>query len=165
MTLSGTVSSSGSLSHALAVAEAYAPKKTVNLLEVAGVQQVMLEIRVAEMQRSMANQLGINLLYSRGGDFFVTTLNNLTNIVKSTDANLFTGTSPFGMFVSPAINSFFRFHSGDASWTGFLDALKQDGLIKILAEPTLICLSGESANFAGGEIPVPVPAGARHRRH
>ena len=69
VTLSGTVSSSGSLSHALAVAEAYAPKKTVNLLEVAGVQQVMLEIRVAEMQRSMANQLGINLLGSRGGAF------------------------------------------------------------------------------------------------
>lgn len=160
VTLSGTVSSAASLSQAMAVAETYAPKKTVNLLQVAGVQQIMLEVRVAEMQRSIANRLGVNLLYSRGGDFAVTTLNSLTQVVKSTDANLVTPTAPFSTFVTPAVNAFFRFHSGEASWTGFLDALKEDGLIKILAEPTLICLSGQTANFlAGGEIPIPVPQG------
>jgi pilus assembly protein CpaC len=49
---------------------------------------------------------------------------------------------------------------GGASWTTFVDALKSDGLIKILAEPTLIALSGQNAYFlAGGEFPVPVPQG------
>lgn len=42
--------------------------------------------------------------------------------------------------------------------TAFIDALKQDGLVKVLAEPNLICLSGKSASFlAGGEIPFPSP--------
>jgi pilus assembly protein CpaC len=50
--------------------------------------------------------------------------------------------------------------SGGANWTGFIDALKQDGLVKILAEPTLVSLSGQTANFlAGGEFPIPVPQG------
>jgi pilus assembly protein CpaC len=54
----------------------------------------------------------------------------------------------------------FRFSSNGTDWTGFIDALKQDGLIKILAEPTLIALSGKEASFlAGGEFPVPVPQG------
>ncbi len=45
-----------------------------------------------------------------------------------------------------------------ATWTGFIDALKENGLTKVLAEPTLITLSGRSASFlAGGEFPIPVP--------
>jgi pilus assembly protein CpaC len=56
------------------------------------------------------------------------------------------------------VNALFRFHKGSATWTGFVDALKEDGLVKILAEPTLIALSGQTANFlAGGEVPIPVP--------
>jgi len=47
---------------------------------------------------------------------------------------------------------------GGGDWTFFIDALKEDGLLKVLAEPTLITLSGKQANFlAGGEFPVPVP--------
>jgi pilus assembly protein CpaC len=62
--------------------------------------------------------------------------------------------------VTPSVNALFRFQSGNSTWTGFVDALKQDGLIKILAEPTLITLSGQSADFlAGGEFPVPIPQG------
>ncbi len=68
MTLSGTVSSSGSLSHALAVAEAYSPKM-INLLEVAGVQQVMLEVRVAEMNRTIAPPGNQHLVFPGGGLF------------------------------------------------------------------------------------------------
>jgi pilus assembly protein CpaC len=48
--------------------------------------------------------------------------------------------------------------SHGTTWTLFIDALKEQGLLKILAEPTLITLSGKNANFlAGGEFPVPVP--------
>jgi pilus assembly protein CpaC len=62
--------------------------------------------------------------------------------------------------VSPAVTAILRFNAGGLDWTGFIDALKEDGLVKILAEPTLIALSGQTANFlAGGEFPVPVPQG------
>jgi pilus assembly protein CpaC len=63
-----------------------------------------------------------------------------------------------GSGVSDKINAIFRFISNDTTWTVFIDALKEEGLLKVLAEPTLITLSGKTANFlAGGEFPIPVP--------
>ena len=60
--------------------------------------------------------------------------------------------------VGDNVNWIFRFASGGATWTAFIDALKENGLTKVLAEPTLITLSGRSASFlAGGEFPIPVP--------
>jgi len=160
ITLSGRVSSAANLSRAVVLAEAYAPKGGVlNLLEAGGVHQVMLEVRVAEVSRSLIKRLGVNFNYVRGGDFGVSTLSGLTQLVKPDDANLVTE-GPLGFLASPSINALFRFHRGNASWTGFIDALKEDGLVKILAEPTLIALSGQTASFlAGGEFPVPVPQG------
>ena len=50
--------------------------------------------------------------------------------------------------------------AGNTSMTAVIDMLKQNGLVKILAEPNLVCLNGQTAKFlAGGEIPVPVPSG------
>lgn len=165
VTLSGRVSSAASLSQAMALAEAYAPGKgkekqqVNNLVEVGGVHQVMLEVRIAEMSRSLIKRLGVNFSYINGDDFGVSTLGGLTQLVKPDLANIASG-GPFGLFVTPSVNALFRFQSGNSTWTGFVDALKQDGLIKILAEPTLITLSGQSAEFlAGGEFPVPVPQG------
>ena len=165
ITLAGKVSSASKLSQALALAQAYAPgqqkdKANVhNLVEVGGVHQVMLEVRVAEMSRSLAKRLGINFSYIDGGEFGLSTLGGLTQLVNPDRANIASG-GPFGLFVSPAVNALFRFDAGGATWTGFVDALKQDGLIKVLAEPTLITLSGQTANFlAGGEFPIPVPQG------
>jgi pilus assembly protein CpaC len=159
LTLSGTISGAENLSQALALAEAYAPEgKVRNLVQVAGVQQVMLEVRVAEMSRSLIKRLGVNFNYVRGGEFGMSVLGGLTQVVRPQDADLVAG--PVGLFVSPAVQALFRFNSGSATWTGFVDALKEDGLVKILAEPTLIALSGKKANFlAGGEFPVPVPQG------
>jgi len=58
------------------------------------------------------------------------------------------------------VNALFRFSNGNSTWTGLIDALQEDGLVKVLAEPTLIALSGQSANFlAGGEFPIPIPQG------
>jgi len=59
--LLGTVSSAPALTQVLAVVEPYAPKKVINLLQVGGVHQVMLEVRIAEMSRDTARRLGINL--------------------------------------------------------------------------------------------------------
>ncbi len=187
ITLSGMVSSTANLSQAVALAESYAgyviktkkketknknkgteenvevewtreARKVCNLVQVAGCHQVMLEVRVAEMSKSLINKLGINFSYNRGGDFGLSSLAGLTKLVKPDNANLAAG--PLGLLVSPNVNALFRFHKGSATWTGFVDALKEDGLVKILAEPTLIALSGQTANFlAGGEFPVPVPQG------
>ena len=60
ISLSGTVSSAASLSTALELAEVFAPKKVTNLLSVGGVHQVMLEVKIAEMHRTVLNRMGID---------------------------------------------------------------------------------------------------------
>ena len=153
ITLSGKITSAANLSQALALAEAYAPTgKVNNLVEVGGVHQVMLEVRFAEMGRSLTKRLGVNFLYQDGDQFAVSLLGGLADFAQES----LTG----GLTFSPAVTALFRFDQGGGTWTGFIDALREDGLVKILAEPTLITLSGQSANFlAGGEFPVPVPQG------
>jgi pilus assembly protein CpaC len=153
ITLSGKITSASNLSQALALAEAYAPKgKVNNLVEVGGVHQVMLEVRIAEMGRSLTKRLGVNFLYQDGDQFAVSLLGGLTQFAQESLSG--------GLTFSPAVTALFRFDQGGGTWTGFIDALREDGLVKILAEPTLITLSGQSANFlAGGEFPVPVPQG------
>lgn len=169
LTLSGTVSSTANLSQVLALAEPFFPKKVINLLEVAGVHQVMLEVRVAEMSRTLLKRLGFNFNAISNGGLNVgsTLLNNLTKLPGGLSSpNFLTKIPPVEgegfpvkpLLVSDPINMLFRFMSHGATWTVFIDALKEEGLLKVLAEPTLITLSGKSANFlAGGEFPVPVP--------
>lgn len=168
ITLSGTVSSASSLTTAVDLAELYAPEKVANLLSVGGVHQVMLEVKVAEMHRSVIERLGIDLAYYMNGDFAYTLLNDLFTLdnqngplpLVSSAAESLGADSGGNVSISGTRNGMFRFHSGQATWTGFLDVLKQNGLAKVLAEPTLICRSGEEAKFlAGGEIPIPIPQG------
>ena len=150
ITLTGRMINSTNLSKVTALANAYAPKgKINNLVQVGGVHQVMLEVRVAEMARSTTKKLGINFSWINGNDFGVSLLGGLSNF--STES---------GTTFGEGVNALFRFSKGNSTWTGLIDALKEDGLIKILAEPTLIALSGQTANFlAGGEFPIPVPGG------
>lgn len=168
ITLSGTVSSTESLSTALDLARAFAPAPdgVTNLLRVGGVHQVLLEVKVAEMSRTVMEKLGIDLSYYMNGDFFYTILNDLWALdnkngplpVVGPAAAQNGGLGSGQVRISPSRNGMFRFHSGQATITGFLQALKQNGLVKILAEPTLVCRGGEKASFlAGGEIPIPVP--------
>jgi len=160
------------------LANSYAPKckddksggRVNNFLEVGGVHQVMLEVRVSEMSRSLIKKLGVNWNYlSEGGNTFgMSMLDNLTSTVSPSDANIqpmshlstSEGLTSVGTFVSGSVGLAFRFLGGGATWTVFIDALKDQGLLKVLAEPTLITLSGKTANFlAGGEFPIPVPQG------
>ena len=160
ITLSGTVSSAGNLTQIVRLAEAYAPldkqsgkPKLLNLVDVGGVHQVMLEVRVAEMSRSLLRRLGVNFSYlsDSGTNFGISLLNNLTRLPSA-------GWPGNPLTVGDNINWAFRFTGAGATWTGFIDALKENGLTKVLAEPTLITLSGRSASFlAGGEFPIPVP--------
>ena len=148
LTLTGMVSSTTNLSQVMAVAEAFAPGKVLNLLEVGGVHQVMLEVRIAEVSRGLSQRMGVNFswLSDSGQNFGASLLGNLSVL----EGDAASGSSP--------INAFFRFFGYDTTWTVFIDALKSTGLVKILAEPTLITLSGQTAEFlAGGEFPIPVP--------
>jgi pilus assembly protein CpaC len=156
LTLSGTVSSAAAIAQVLELASAYAPggkekPRLINLLEVGGVHQVMLEVRVSEMSRSLGKRLGINFGFvsASANQFGFSLLDRLTSI----------GSLPSGSTgVSDSVNGILRFLGGGATWTVFIDALKENGLLTILAEPTLLTLSGKEARFlAGGEFPYPVP--------
>jgi len=151
--LSGMVKDADTVQKVLSLAEAYAPKKVLNLLSVGGVQQVMLEVRVAEMTKSVINRMGINLnALTSDGNFAYTLIGDLTSItsVAAETAALQQGT---------AVGSW-TFGDGKNSTTvnAVINALKENNLVRILAEPNLVCLNGQSAEFlAGGQIPVPVP--------
>jgi pilus assembly protein CpaC len=181
ITITGVVSNNANLAQVLSLAQAYAPvdkdgkPKLVSLLEVGGVHQVMLEVRVSEMSRSLARNLGINFntVSSTAQQFGVSGLDNLANpgnVQGFTEIKRLPIVGPLalspqqaGFPISPlptssSVNQILRFLGGGATWTVFIDALKENDLVKVLAEPTLITTSGKSANFlAGGEYPIPVP--------
>lgn len=147
ITLSGRISDTNNLSQVMILAKEYASGGTVhNLVKVEEVHQVMLEVRIAEMSRSVTKNLGINWTYNRGGSFGLGLLGDLPLPEQR------------GVSITSELSSlFFKFENGISTWTGFIDLLKQNGLAKILAEPTLIALSGQTATFlAGGEFPIPV---------
>ncbi len=157
LTLMGKVSSTANLSQVLALAGAYLPKdKVVNQLQVGGIHQVMLEVRVAEMSRTVTKRLGVNFSFINGNDFGVSLLGGLSSFDN-------TGGGGLAQTFSDAITALLRFSSGNTTWTFFIDALKENGLVKILAEPTLIAQSGQTASFlAGGEFPYPIPQGGQN---
>jgi pilus assembly protein CpaC len=154
ITLSGTVSNLARQSRALEIAEPYAPKKVVNLLQVGGAQQVMLEVRVAEMNRDLIRRIGVNMNgVGAGNNFGVTALNNITTLAGP-DAL----TGPMSQLVTGAVNAAVRFQTGSITWTSFIDALKEEDVVKVLAKPTLVAVSGQEAQFlSGGEFPFPIP--------
>ncbi len=153
--LSGTVSSAQHLQRALDLAERYAPERVSNLMGVGGVQQVMLKVRFAEMQRSVSKSLSASLglngsVGGTGVNAGTQTLNNQPSLTSSLAGNI------------PATNQnsgavLFGFNVGSVQVGLLLEALEQKGVVRTLAEPNLSALSGQEAKFlAGGEYPVPV---------
>ncbi|MEX0282188.1 MAG: type II and III secretion system protein family protein [Arenibacterium sp.] len=155
--LSGIVSSTQRLQRALDLAERYAPERVSNLMSVGGVQQVMLKVRFAEMQRSvsksLSSSLGINgEIFSgdAGTNGGSGTLNNQPAL-----GNALAGNIPLTNDNAGAI--LFGFNAGDLQVGLLIEALEQKGVVRTLAEPNLTALSGQEAKFlAGGEYPVPV---------
>jgi pilus assembly protein CpaC len=153
--LSGRVSSAAVLTRVLATAESYAPTKVRNMIEVEAGQQVLLEVRIAEMNRALIKRLGFNLNYAVPGGFGVTLLNQLSNLNFTPNVS---GGGPIDQVVTSAISAVGGFKTGNMTWTMFIDALKEQDLVKVLARPALVSLSGQEAAFlAGGEFPIPVP--------
>lgn len=131
--------------------------RVVNLLHVGGVQQVLVEVRVAEINRNIGRRLGINFnIIDRSGNAFgISTIGNLTTITDLT--RTFGGTN-FTQTIGQSINAIAGWKTGSYLWTVFFDALKEHRLGRLLAEPNLVTTSGQEASFlAGGEFPVPVP--------
>ena len=123
--------------------------KIINLLQVGGIQQVMLEVRIAEISKSVGNRLGINFAWSGNSGFGLSLLDSLTAIPAG-------GWPENPLSISNSINASLGFLRGDPVIVA-IDALQEEGLLQILAKPTLIAQSGQSASFlAGGEFPFPV---------
>ncbi|MFY2824026.1 type II and III secretion system protein family protein [Ruegeria sp. MALMAid1280] len=150
--LSGVVSSSAKLERALELAERYAPDRVSNLMSVGGVQQVMLKVRFAEMNRSVAKSLTASLGFGgsdvTGGINSLNTAAALNNALNNNIPPLQTNTGAI----------LFGFGAGSTQVRLLLEALESKGLARSLAEPNLSALSGQEATFlAGGEVPIPVP--------
>ena len=147
--LRGSVSSDVLLDQALKITEGMIgggseDTRIVNLIEVGGNHQVMLKVVIAEMHRSIRREFGTNFaaLISTGQNTIA-----LTNFGGLTSAASNFG-SLFGSFTTLGAIDLLRFT---------MDILEEEGLSKILAEPTLVARSGESASFlVGGEVPIPV---------
>lgn len=155
--LSGVVSSASRLQRALDLAQRYAPERVSNLMVVGGIQQVMLKVRFAEMQRTVSKSLSSSLSLNGtvlSGDLGInggTGTNNTSGAV----ANALGGDIPAANENAGAI--LFGFNSGAMQIGILLEALEQKGAVRTLAEPNLVALSGQEATFlAGGEYPVPV---------
>jgi len=164
ISLTGNVSNMESLTKALTLAEPYAPNKVINLVQVGGVQQVMMEVKVAEMQRGLMKRLGVNFKRAQKNhrDFSIGLINKLSTIDAydpfPVQQSSQTTTLEFPDVRTLASNLVLGFGIGQDLWTLFLDLLKEHSLSKTLAEPTLIAESGQAAEFlVGGEYPVPIP--------
>ncbi len=116
----------------------------VNLITVEGKDQVHLKVTVAEVERSIIKQLGVQFNGSVGTGNFTPSFSNQP-----------------GFNVNPSIvnqaTAGVSFLSGAASINAEIEALQREGVIRTLAEPTLTAISGENASFlAGGEFPIPI---------
>ena len=136
--LSGQVSSSDRLRQILAVAERYAPGGVTNLLSLGSSQQVLLHVRFAEVRRSVLKDLGAKVTVSSKGNDNFSLQPGAAAGISSSFATL------TGSFIGGDIQT-------------KIDALEMQGLLRTLAEPNLVALSGDTASFlAGGQIPIPV---------
>jgi pilus assembly protein CpaC len=179
--LTGTVATSQDATRAQDLAARFAtdagktldPTKIVNMLKVKEGEQVMLKVRVAEMEHTIAKQFGINLsAYGQAG--------GLPLIAQTTMPYGLTGQAlsdlsggQIGQVCQYAAQGYTNYSANAVTGgthglaalcpgytnnaSGVLNALDQVGLVHILAEPNLTAVSGETAKFlAGGEFPVPV---------
>jgi pilus assembly protein CpaC len=146
LVLKGNVSSASRAERANALATSIANEakgKVVNQLSVATPNQVNLRVKIAEVNRTVLKALGVNWLKDVGRTTFVTNNPVTGGQIAATNTILF-GFGAAGSLIQQRV-----------------DALAQEGLITILAEPNLTATSGQPASFlAGGEFPVPVAGSA-----
>lgn len=137
--LAGEVSNTGVQAGAEKIAAKYAPDAIISRITVRASQQVILEVRILEASRNAMQDLGVNFNIANGS-FGV--LSGTGLIGPSPAAGLFSTTGG----------------SGSTRIDTQIQALEEKGIIRTLAKPNLVAISGEKASFlAGGEFPFPVP--------
>jgi pilus assembly protein CpaC len=149
--LTGRVKTAAQAEDARRMAALYLNGGTIfNRISVEGAMQINLRVRVAEVSRSITKQFGVNwevignvgdavLGFARGPDI----IDGATNTINRLGENTF---------------GYAGYQTDDVDINALVDALDEEGLLTVLAEPNLTALSGESAEFlAGGEFPIPVP--------
>jgi pilus assembly protein CpaC len=141
--LTGEISDALKLDDVMSLAGAYGAdgKKVVNLMRVARPQQVMLEVKIAEVSKTLLDRLGarVGLTRSSGSGF-----NNYSLISN---------------FLSSGAGLFEAMRIGRGAIS--IDGQKDDGLVRILAEPNIMAISGQQASFlSGGKIFIPVAQSA-----
>ena len=171
LVLSGQVSTLENMQTAIKIAETYAPAEAVddadknqgqedtsniiNLMTIGGAQQVMLEVTVAEVQRSLVRRFDSNFHFFQNSGNFSWGATSAGGVIDDVGGII----GP--VFNAPGIDStglLATFVDSNTLFTFALDVAKQNGLAKVLAEPNLTALSGTKAEFlAGGEFPIPVP--------
>jgi pilus assembly protein CpaC len=149
--LSGTAPDAATLDKAMLIARQF-DKDAINTVQVMQQQQVMLEVRFIEVDRSASRELGVQWNVFGGS----TTANigsqlpanqlPVTSASSVTAAGVLSGAAPYGFLVSQLTNQL----------QVAVNALEQRGLARSLAEPNLVALSGDTASFlAGGQLPIP----------
>jgi pilus assembly protein CpaC len=171
--LTGNVPNALAAEQALDVVRAYLPSeqrdRVINLLEVGGGQQVMLQVVIAEMSRSLTRRLGTNFhtVFGSGDQTFeiFNLLGGLTDVTERSftfDLDTFELTS-LETIIELSSNVTLGgagFGIGSGVYEMFFDLLEREGLGKVMAEPTLVARSGETASFlVGGEVPIPIAQG------
>ena len=169
--LSGTVPDALSAERIGELAALYQGGEIRNQLSVAGVQQTMLRVVVAEVNKDAVRQLGFNWAIGASDwsrDFFfannvaqlnptVYSSNGLADILAPNPAGQLTYSVAA---VGNGVNTNVTFGFPKAEFQVFMNALRQNSLSRVLAEPNLVCISGQTASFlAGGEVPIPVTQG------
>ncbi|WP_186031208.1 type II and III secretion system protein family protein [Burkholderia gladioli] len=126
----------------------------VDASTISGKNVVQVDVRVVEFSRSVAKQAGLNLFKTNNGFSFGSFAPSSLQSSSYTPSNGMTvsATTPIASAFNLVVGSTTRGIAAN------LSVLEQNNLARILAQPTLVALSGQSASFlAGGEIPVPVP--------
>jgi len=170
--LSGHVSTEDVSKRAGELASAYSPK-VVNVLTFGpvGAQEVLLQVKFAEVDRSALTQLGVNFISTGAGNTFGTTTTgqfggfgpqnittpqtSATSTATSTTTTSTTKTTIQSETINNVLNLFiFR---PDLNFGAVIQALETKNLLQILAEPNLIAVNGKEASFlAGGQFPFPI---------
>ena len=148
--ITGYVPRAELVSRIVRMAEDYYPN-VINNITVGGVQTILLHVKLMEVSRTKLRQLGFDWANFNGNDGVVQRVSGLAgtfSLVPGAQSVTTTGGESVAFGIIDNANSFF----------GFIDALKQNNLVKVLAEPTLVTVSGRPASFnSGGEFPILVP--------
>ncbi|MGH6702378.1 MAG: type II and III secretion system protein family protein, partial [Bradyrhizobium sp.] len=147
--MQGTVATGAEAEDARRIASKFLDKgeELINRLSVTAPNQVNLRVRIAEVDRTVVRQLGIDW-------------NAAGNIGSIAVGVLTTGFPVLPLVAGTQTTGVYNTHLTTSNWdvNSFIDALATEGLVTLLAEPNLTALSGETASFlAGGQFPVPVP--------